>query len=265
MFLLYHPYLWVLAAVLGLCMGSFLNVVIHRLPRGESIVSPRSHCPKCDAFIRWYDNIPLLSFLVLGGKCRDCKEKISFRYFFTEFLMLGISLAAYFYYDDVIRYLVYFLLFMMPMVAVIFIDLEHRIIPNVITFPGIAVGLIVRYWDAPPLWEKQALIDSGLGIAVGAGFLFAVAWIYEKVKKREGLGMGDVKLAAMLGAFFGWQGILFILLMASVLGSVVGIVVVLVKKDWLYALPFGPFLAGAAFLHLFFGYTIIDWYLGLVH
>lgn len=256
----------ILAAVFGLIVGSFLNVVIHRWPLGESVLKPlRSYCPHCKETIAWYDNIPFLSYLLLKGKCRHCGGAIAFRYFAVELLSCLLSLATWFYFQRVAHYLIYYVLLVAPLIAIIFIDLKHRLIPNVLTLPGIAVGVIVHYWDAPPLWETKALIESLIGIAVGGGFLFIVAWTYEKIKKREGLGMGDVKLAMMFGAFFGWQQVLMILLFGSVMGSLVGLLVVAVKRDWLYQLPFGPFLAIAAYLQLFFGEPILEWYLSLMH
>lgn len=253
------------AILFGLIVGSFLNVVIHRLPRGESIVKPRSHCSNCNRLIAWYDNIPLLSYLLLRGRCRHCREKISFRYFFVELLTGLVSVQAWFHFQEPILYLAYFCFFLSPLIAVIFIDLQHRIIPDSISLSGIPIGVLVHYLTAPPLWETKALIESLIGIFAGGGFLFLVAFAYEKIKKREGLGGGDVKLAAMFGAFFGWQEVLMILLVASVLGSVIGLVVVLLKKNWEYALPFGPFLAVAGYFQLYWGENILSWYLGLFH
>ncbi len=255
----------IFAFLFGLIVGSFLNVVIHRVPLGESIVKPRSRCPACEHTIAWYDNIPLLSFLLLKGRCRHCGEKISFRYFFVELLTALLSIQTWLYFQEPVFYFAYFCFLLAPLVAVIFIDLQHRIIPNSISLPGILIGAVVHYLAAPPMMETQALIDSGVGIVIGGGFLFLVAWAYEKIKKREGLGGGDVKLAAMLGAFFGWQAVLMILLIASVLGSVIGLLVVSLKKNWEYALPFGPFLALAAYFQLFWGKAILVWYLGLIH
>lgn len=253
------------AALFGLLVGSFLNVVIHRLPLGQSIIAPRSYCPGCQHSISWYDNIPLISFLLLKGRCRHCHEKIAFRYFFVELLTALVSLHTFFYFKGLDFYLAYFCFLLAPLIAVIFIDLQHRIIPNSLSLPGIIIGIAVRYLAAPPAWEVKALVESLLGIVVGGGFLFVVAWGYEKIKKREGLGGGDVKLASMLGAFFGWQEVLMILLMASILGSVVGLLVILLKRNWEYLLPFGPFLAVAAYFQLFWGPRILVWYMGLFH
>lgn len=254
-----------LAFLFGLIIGSFLNVVIHRMPIEQSIIKPRSYCPKCQHPIAWHDNIPVLSYLFLQGKCRHCNESISIRYLAVEVMTGLVSLQTFLYYRSVSLYLAYFCLLLVPLLAIIFIDLKHRMIPNVISLPGILIGVAVHYLDAPPLWEKQALLDSFFGILVGGGFLFLVAFAYEKIKKREGLGGGDVKLAAMLGAFFGWREVLMILLIASVLGSVIGLVVVAIKKNWQYQIPFGPFLALAAYLQLFWGDLLLNWYLGFFH
>ena len=253
------------AAIFGLCVGSFLNVVIYRLPLGLSIVTPRSRCPACEHPIAWYDNIPLLSWLLLAGKCRHCGSAISFRYFLVELLAGVLSVATFFYFQDLVLYFAYFCFLIAPLLAIIFIDLDHRIIPDSISLPGIGAGVLVHYLDSFPGEGGSAFLDSVAGILVGGGFLFLVAFAYEKIKKKEGLGGGDVKLAAMLGAFFGWKQVLMILLISSVLGSIVGLVIISIKKNWQYAIPFGPFLAVAAYLQLFFGTPILYWYLSLFH
>lgn len=257
--------IFLLVFLFGLIVGSFLNVVIHRVPLGESIVKPRSRCPACEHTIAWYYNIPLFSYIWLRGHCRYCGEKISFRYFLVELLTGITSLYTFYHFQDLVLYLAWFGFLLAPLIAVIFIDLQHRIIPNSISLPGILAGVVVHYLSAPFLLEKEALIDSLIGIFAGGGFLFLVAFAYEKLKKKEGLGGGDVKLAAMLGAFFGWQGVLMILLVASVLGSVIGLLVVALKKNWQYQIPFGPFLAIAAFFQLFWGEVLLGWYLSLFH
>ncbi|MBI4124728.1 MAG: prepilin peptidase [Deltaproteobacteria bacterium] len=264
--LLTAPYGEILAAMFGLIVGSFLNVVIHRMPLEQSIVKPRSYCPQCKHPIRWYDNIPLLSYLMLRGKCRDCQQAISIRYLLVEVLTGLVSLQTFLFFNrSPFFYFAYFCLLLAPLLAVIFIDLRHRIIPNAISLPGILVGTAVHYLDAPPGWELRTLLDSVIGILAGGGFLFLVAFAYEKIRKKEGLGGGDVKLAAMLGAFFGWQPVLMILLVASVFGSLVGLLVVFIKKNWQYALPFGPFLSISAYFQLFLGDKLLRWYLGLFH
>lgn len=259
------PYGEMIAALFGLIVGSFLNVVIYRMPLEQSIITPRSYCPQCKHPIAWYDNIPVLSYLWLRGRCRHCHQSISFRYLAVEVMTGGLALQAWFHFREPVLFFAYFCLLLAPLVAVIFIDLKHRIIPNGITLPGILAGVGVHYLSAPPMLDTQYLLDSLLGIAVGAGFLLLVAFVYEKIKKREGLGLGDVKLAAMLGAFFGWQAMLMILLIASVLGSLIGLGVIAWKRDWRYPLPFGPFLAVAAYGQLFWGERLLTWYLGWFH
>ncbi|MBI4224651.1 MAG: prepilin peptidase, partial [Deltaproteobacteria bacterium] len=186
--LLTAPYGEILAAMFGLIVGSFLNVVIHRMPLEQSIVKPRSYCPQCKHPIRWYDNIPLLSYLMLRGKCRDCQQAISIRYLLVEVLTGLVSLQTFLFFNrSPFFYFAYFCLLLAPLLAVIFIDLRHRIIPNAISLPGILVGTAVHYLDAPPGWELRTLLDSVIGILAGGGFLFLVAFAYEKIRKKEGL------------------------------------------------------------------------------
>lgn len=261
---LWFPYLIVLLA--GLCVGSFLNVCIARLPRGLSIVVPGSHCPECKTPIRWYDNIPLLSVMWLKGACRRCATKISWVYPLVEFLSAALALATFIKFPAVMPWAIWFLLFIAPLIVVTFIDLEHQIIPDVISLPGIVVGLAAQIVLLPKGTIGASLAHGGLGILVGGGFLFLVSYTYLKLRKREGLGGGDIKLAAMFGAFLGWEAILFILVVSSVLGSVVGLVVATIKRKGLtHAIPYGPFLVAAALLYLFFGHEILMWYLRLYH
>ncbi len=253
----------VYSIALGLLIGSFLNVLIYRLPRNESVVGPRSKCPGCGRLVRWYDNVPLLSFLFLQGRCRDCHSVISIRYPIVEAITAVFSFLVWQKFHAPLPYLYYFLLFTAPLLTVTFIDLEHRIIPDVISLPGIVAGFAVSLLVAETSLKKAAL-DSFLGILAGGGSLFLVSWFYEKIRHQEGIGGGDVKLAAMIGAFLGWKGILLVLLLSSFLGSLVGIVVmILFRKDLKLALPFGPFLAAGALIQLFCGAELIHWYLGL--
>ena len=258
--------IWILylaAAIFGACVGSFLNVCIYRLPLGRSVVSPRSQCPRFGGMIHWYDNIPLLSYIVLQGACRHCKAKISPRYLIVELVTLLLSVATFAHFKSLPEYLIYFCFLVAPLLVVLFIDLEHRLIPDVISLPGIVAGAMARLaFNHGPV--TPVLIDIILGVLVGGGFLCIVGLGYEFLKKQEGLGMGDVKLACMLGAFFGWKAIIFILLLSSLLGSVVGIVLIVIfRKGLKFAMPFGPFLVAAAYVHLFFGEKILNWYLGL--
>ncbi len=259
------PLPWALFLVLsfGLILGSFLNVCIYRMPRGESVVTPRSRCPHCRRTIPWYDNIPLLSFLWLRGRCRGCRRTISLRYPAVELTTALLSLAVYAKFGFGLAYLFYFVLLAAPLVAITFIDLEHRIIPDLFSLPGIISGLAATLllMGLPP---KEALIRSLGGIAAGGGSLFVVSWIYERLRHQEGIGMGDVKLAAMLGAFFGWKEVFIILLLSSLLGSVVGLILMVVfRKGLKMAIPYGPFLSWAALINLFFGHAIVRWYLGI--
>ena len=259
-----NPYF---AAVLfGLCIGSFLNVCIFRLPTGQSIIRPRSRCRGCNAQIAWYDNLPLIGFLLLQGRCRACRKPIAWQYPVVEVLTAGLSVATYAHFQAGLPYVLYFLLFVAPLIVITFIDLTHRIIPDVISLPGIAVGFLVRAALAPPGTFLYEMTDAAIGMVAGGGVLWCVGTLYEKIRKHEGLGGGDVKLAAMLGAFLGWKALCFILFISSFLGSLVGIfIIVVLKKGFKYAIPFGPFLATAALLYMFFGERVLNWYLGLFY
>ncbi|UFS69637.1 prepilin peptidase [Geomonas sp. RF6] len=245
--------------IFGAVVGSFLNVCIYRLPRHESVVFPPSHCPNCDYRIRWYDNVPVLSYLLLGGKCRSCKTPISVQYPVVELINGFLTLFLFLRFGPSFGFAVLFI-FCSALVTITFIDLEHQIIPDVITLPGIVIGFIISFFIPQLGW-----LNSLLGILAGGGSLLIVAYGYELLTKKEGMGGGDIKLLAMMGAFLGWKSILFIIFAASLIGSVVGIALMVAqKKDSKLAIPFGPFLAGAAIIYIFFGRTIILWYLGTV-
>lgn len=240
----------------GAVVGSFLNVCIYRLPRRESVVFPSSRCTGCGSRIRWYDNIPVISYLVLRGRCRSCAASISLQYpvvelingLLTFFLFLKFGLSPTFGI---------LFLFCSASVVITFIDLEHQIIPDVISLPGIIVGFAASFF-LPWLGWQASLI----GIVAGGGSLLLVAYGYELIAKKEGMGGGDIKLLAMMGAFLGWRAVLFILFASSLIGSIVGITLMLAqKKDSKLAIPFGPFLASGAILYIFFGRQIITWYL----
>lgn len=242
--------------IFGLIIGSFLNVVIVRLPRDQSIVSPRSRCPLCSADIAWYDNLPIISYLLLRGKCRSCGAPVSPRYPLVEAMTSALFGYAVFHFGLTID-LAAALVLLPALVAIAFIDLDHRIIPNEISIPGIPVGFILG-----ALRASVGPLDAGLGVLLGGGALFAVAWGYEKIRKREGMGMGDVKLLAMIGAFTGWQGVLVTLITGSFVGSAVGLALMIRKRESLQsAIPFGPFLAMGAVFHLFWGQELLRWYL----
>jgi leader peptidase (prepilin peptidase)/N-methyltransferase len=246
-----------LVALLGMMLGSFMNVCIYRLPRGLSPVRPRSSCPSCGHILSWYENVPVVSYLVLRGRCRACRAWISPMYPIVEFITGAVFLAGYVWYGPT-PLLIVRLVFAWAMIALFVIDLQHKILPNVITLPGIAVGVLANAL-AGPGW-----VASLIGAAVGAGILFAIAEVYYRVRHEEGLGMGDVKMLGMIGAFLGWKLVLVTLVLSSFLGSIVGIGVLIAKKESLkYALPFGTFLAAGALVAAVGGDAILNWYLGL--
>ncbi len=243
--------------VFGLVVGSFLNVCIFRLPYDMSVGLPASHCPACKIPLRAFDNIPLLSFFALHGRCRYCDVKISWRYPLVE----GLNGLAYVF--AVIRFglepatLVYALL-LSTLIVITFIDLDHQIIPNEITFPGMPLGLIAAATVLPISW-----LDSLIGLLCGGGVLFFIVWISPYIFGREGMGMGDVKLLAMLGAFLGWKATLLTLLLGSFSGAVVGGGLMATKRiKYSEPIPFGPFLALGAVFALFLGGSFIEWYDG---
>jgi len=241
--------------IFGLCIGSFLNVCIYRLPASKSIVHPRSMCSNCGTLIAAYDNIPVLSYLWLKGRCRHCRIKISMRYPIVELLGGLFALATYFKFGLTIEALVYYLFFA-ALLVVTFIDLDHRIIPNVITLPGIPIGFAASF-ALPTITYKEAL----LGILIGGGSLFLVAWIYSLITKKEGMGGGDIKLLAMMGAIVGWQGVLFTIFLASLVGTLAGLAVILQSRSGMkLAVPFGPFLSIGSITYIFFGAPLIAWY-----
>lgn len=243
---------------LGACFGSFANVVILRLPDGKSVVFPRSHCFSCQNQIHWFDNIPIVSWFVLRGKCRKCKEKISFRYPSVE-LLTGILFSAI--------YVLYgwsftgfeLTLFAFCLVVVSVIDLDHMILPDVFTLSGIVIGLLGALLNA-----EREFMDAIMGVLFGGGFFWLIAYLYIVIRKVEGLGGGDIKLLAWIGAVLGWMSIPYVILVASILGSVVGLLVALKKGTSLKTvIPFGPFLSLAAISYVFGGNIIALWYLRL--
>lgn len=238
----------VFSFIFGAAIGSFLNVCIFRLPENKSIVRPLSQCPRCHHTIRFYDNIPLISFFLLRGKCRDCGVKISWRYPAVELITAVLALMLFNKYWLSLNFIIFFA-FTAVLIVITFIDLDHQIIPDIITLPGIPIFFLAAVFVAGIPWP-EALI----GLLVGGGVLFAVAAAYELVAKREGMGGGDIKLLAMIGGFLGWKSLIFILLFSSLLGAVVGVCIMVVKKeDTKYALPFGPFLSVAAVAYIFLG------------
>jgi len=249
---------YIFAFIFGAVVGSFLNVCICRIPQGASIVSPPSHCPACNYRIPFYDNIPIVSFLMLRGKCRSCRAPISFQYPLVELITALLTLFLFLKFGPTFPFAVLFA-FCAAMVVITFIDLEHQIIPDSISLPGIVVGFGVSFFIPRLGWQ-----NSLLGIVAGGGSLFAVAFLYERLTGKEGMGGGDIKLLAMMGAFFGWKAIPFIIFVSSLVGSVAGVIVMVAqKKDRKLAIPFGPFLAAGAILYIFYGSQMIQWYLGI--
>jgi leader peptidase (prepilin peptidase)/N-methyltransferase len=260
---------YLFAFVVGAVIGSFLNVCIHRLPAGESVVYPPSHCPGCGVRIRSRDNIPLLSYVLLRGRCRSCGAPISLRYPVVEALSGALLMLLLYRFElshvgvdgqqlgAVLPKLGVYAAFVAALIVVSFIDLDHQIIPDVISLPGIVVGLV-----ASVLGQGPPLLDSLLGALVGGGILYAVAVGYHAFTGREGMGGGDIKLLAMIGAFLGWRGVLLSLIIGSFTGAVVGISLILVRRtDSRVPIPFGPFLALGAVCSLAFGDRLITWYL----
>jgi leader peptidase (prepilin peptidase)/N-methyltransferase len=251
--------------VFGAIVGSFLNVCIVRIPKGDSIVHPSSHCPGCKNPIRFYDNIPLVSYAVLLGRCRSCGEKISARYFFVELLMAFLAVALYYQFGFSLAFLVSFV-FVAALIVISFIDLDVRIVPDVISLPGIVAGLlfsvVARYFINDPFELIPSPLSALIGVLVGGGFLLALAWAYEAFTGVEGMGGGDIKLLAMIGAFLGWTSIPFTLFFASLTGSVIGLGFMIGKGvGRRFALPFAPFLCLGALLYLLFGQDLIQFYL----
>lgn len=247
------------AFAFGAIVGSFLNVCIYRIPAEKSIVSPPSSCPICGASIHWYQNIPILSWLVLGGRCAACKVCISPRYPLVEALTGGLFVLVIWYFGFSWATPIYWL-FMSVLVVITFIDLDHQIIPDVISLPGIAVGFACSFAIPWLSWS-----DSLLGILLGGGLLLAIAWGYQLLTKREGMGGGDIKLLAMIGAFLGWKAIFPIIFLASLAGTIIGVPLMLLRREnSRLALPFGPFLSLAAIFFLLWGPQLIHWYLGFL-
>ena len=249
----------ILAFIFGACIGSFLNVCIYRIPAGLSIVHPGSSCPACKTMIPFYDNIPILAYVLLRGKCRTCNAPIAIRYPLVELIAGLMAVACAMSFGATLHGLVVFA-FVATLIVVSFIDLDHRIIPDTISLPGIPIFFLAALAVPTVSWH-----DSALGILAGGGSLFAVAWVYQLITGREGMGGGDIKLLAMIGAMIGWQGILFTIFAASAIGTVAGLLAMIQSgKGLRLAVPFGPFLATGAIIYLFVGDVIINWYVNVL-
>jgi leader peptidase (prepilin peptidase)/N-methyltransferase len=277
------PFWYVLIGILGAIIGSFLNVVIHRLPLEESIVFPNSRCPSCSAVIAFYDNVPVLSYIALAGKCRSCKTRISPRYPAVEILTACIFIAVA-WRDGLTPALPFDLAFVGVLIALIFIDAEYMIIPNAITYPGIVFSFIARlalpylmgrpYFDdidslmhgllaGSPLW-LASLTGALIGALLGGGFLWLTGWVWEKLRGIEAMGLGDVKMMFMVGAYLGWQLTIFTIFMGVLSGSIIGVAILLWqgRRDLQMMLPFGIFLGIGAIAALLVGSHVVDWYVG---
>ncbi len=247
--------LYAIFLILGLIVGSFLNVCIHRIPKEESIVFPFSYCPACKKRIGPLQNIPIISFLLLRGRCRNCHEPISWRYPLVEFLNGAGYLFILHRFGPSFETLIY-ALFFSALLTLTFIDLAHQILPDVITLPGIVLGVLASSFLLPTGWK-----DSLIGLFIGGGLFYLIAFLSLALLKKEGMGGGDIKLVAMIGAFLGWKGMLLAILSASVSGSIIGILLIATRKRHRNdPIPFGPFLALGALIALFWGNIIFDLY-----
>jgi leader peptidase (prepilin peptidase)/N-methyltransferase len=266
-----------LVSLFGLLIGSFLNVCIIRIPERKSIVSPSSACPKCGSPVRPYDNIPVVSYLLLGGKCRSCKTRISPMYPLVEILTAVLFYCCYRAFDltpEALKWAVFSAL----MIVLVFTDLRERILPDVVNYTGLALGFILSLFTLPTdgtaLWiarhlfafpppaQVLSLLDALIGSALGSGLLWFVSEAYFRLRGREGMGLGDVKMMLMAGAFLGAKRTLLTIFAGSILGSVLGIAFILGRRKGSdYELPFGTFLGMAALLVVFFGTPVVNWYL----
>ncbi|MBW2098965.1 MAG: prepilin peptidase [Deltaproteobacteria bacterium] len=234
-----------LVFLLGTCIGSFLNVCICRLPQGRSVVRPGSACPKCGHRLKWWES--------------SCGERISMQYPLVELLSGLLGLVLWYKFGFSSELFIYFY-FSACLIIVTFVDLAHQIIPDAVSLPGIAVGFLSSFLLPELSWR-----DSLLGILMGGGILFLVAWGYYIIARKEGMGGGDIKLLAMIGAFLGWQAIPLVILLSAAAGSVAGLTIMSLQKGNRHmAIPYGPFLVGAALITLFWGHELTDWYLGFI-
>ncbi len=252
---------YILAVVLGLCIGSFLNVVIYRLPNNMSLSYPSSHCTKCNYSLKWYDNIPVFSYLFLGGRCRKCKTVISPRYVLVEiFNALTFALCVMLFWKQSVVYAIVAMLLTSVLICVFFIDLEHTYIPDRFQLIILALGIVAIFFDGYTVWY-----DHLIGMLAGGGVFLAIYFLAIAVYKREGLGFGDVKLAFVLGLFLGWQRFILAMLIASLLACFILVPIKHFKKTEDKAeFPFAPFITFGALVALLFGAQILSWYVALL-
>jgi leader peptidase (prepilin peptidase)/N-methyltransferase len=247
------PILVIISAIFGAVVGSFLNVVILRLPDDDkSIVYPASHCPRCASPLHWYENIPIVSYLFLRGKCSHCRLPISLQYPLVELMMALLAAALMYQFQLSIAAAGYFL-FTAALLVIIFIDIHHQIIPDVISLPGIVLGVLFSLISDTVTWQS-----SLIGLLVGGGVLYAVAYFYYLLRKADGMGGGDIKLLAMIGAWLGWQSLPFVIFASSLSGSIVGLIAMFYqKKGGRTRIPFGPFLSLSALVYTFYSEKIL--------
>lgn len=269
-----HLYFTVLSFAFGAAIGSFLNVCIYRIPLDQSVVRPPSHCFRCNRPVAWYDNIPLLSYLVLRGKCRHCQARFSVRYLVVELLTAVLFLAVWLTYsgssEQILwdpRILVYWL-FLFGLILGTFVDFDHLIIPDRVSIGGMIIGVVLSLL-VPSLHGASGPVEGGIrsliGCAAGFGSLYLVAEIGSFMFKKEAMGFGDVKLLGAIGAFLGWQAVGFTILFSSLIGSVAGVTLILIGgREWQSRIPYGPYLALAAVVWLFWGQAWWDWYFALL-
>lgn len=259
--LYYKIVTYILSLLVGLCVGSFLNVVIYRIPNGMSLSKPASHCPKCNYQLRWYDNIPVLSYLILKGKCRSCKEPISIRYTLVEILnMLLWVLSVVLFYETSIVYMIIAMLVSTLLICVFFIDLEHMLIFNRFSISIAILGIVAMFFD-----DYTSILDHILGGVIGGGVFMLLYFGSIWILKKEGFGWGDVKLVAACGLLLGWQKLLLSILIASILGSIVLLLIKYIKKDEEgKEYPFAPFIVIGVAIAMFFGTDIINWYINIL-
>lgn len=266
--------------LLGLLIGSFLNVCIVRIPAGKSIVLPASACPKCNAAIKAYDNIPVISYLLLGGKCRGCRTKISPMYPIVELLNGALYLVCYLAFGMTPETLKW-AIFSSLLLILVFTDLRERILPDVINYTGFAIALVLslflppadgaaewlanRYFAFPPPTPVISLADAIFGAAFGSGILWIISEGYFRLRKREGMGLGDVKMMLMAGAFLGLKRTVLTILLGSILGSIIGVTFIAIRRKGTdYELPFGTFLGAGALIVVFYGTPFVNWYMSLL-
>ncbi len=245
--------------IIGAILGSFANVLIVRMPAHENIAWPGSHCRNCKTAVRWFDNIPILSYLILRGRCRKCKSRYSPRYLLVEVLMATLFWALY-QKNGLQWTLIEYLVFTFGLVTVTFIDFDHMILPDKFTLSGIVLGLV-----GAAVNPERSFLDAFWGVLFGGGFLYAIAYLYAVLRKQEGMGGGDIKLLGWIGALLGWQAIPFVIIVSSLVGSAVGVILAMRNRSGMQtAIPFGPYLAMSALIYILLGGQAIgEWYLHL--